>query len=202
MHLLLADDHGLFRDCMAIWLKQLRSDLHIDFADSLSSAIASLERTVYDLVLMDLGMPGMLGVVSIRQVCSLAGPTPLLVVSADDRPHVVSGCVDAGAAGYVTKASSGKTILLAVQRVLAGGQYFPAAQLTSPSPELVGLSDKQKQVLAYLAEGHSNRTIARNMCLSESTVKQYVSRILEVLGVDNRMQAGLKAKALLGMADR
>ena len=198
MHLLLADDHGLFRDSMAVWLKQLDENLIIDFADSLDGVRNKLAQTNYDLLMIDLGMPGMQGAVSIKQICSRLCNTLLLVVSADESPMVIRSCIDAGASGYVTKSSTGDTILLAAKQVLSGAEYFPATANGSNMPDL---SDKQKQILAHLADGLSNKDIAENMCLSEGTIKQYVTKLLRLLDVDNRMQAGLKARNLLGIGN-
>jgi len=198
LRLLLADDHGLFRDSMAVWLKQLDNDLTIDFSDSLESVNESILQNNYDLLLMDLNMPGMQGAVSIKQICSQLNSTPLLVVSGDESPLAIRSCIDAGASGYVTKSSSGETILLAVKQVLSGARYLP---LNIQSTDTLELTDKQKQILAYLAEGLSNKYIADKMCLSEGTIKQYVTRLLQLLNVDNRMQAGLKARDLLGIGN-
>ena len=198
MRLLLADDHGLFRDSMAVWLKQLDENLIIDFADSLNSVKNNLQQNNYDLVMMDLGMPGMQGAVSIKQICSQLGNTPVLVVSADENPLAIRSCIDAGASGYVTKSSPGDTILLAARQVLSGARYLP---INIDSADTIDISDKQKQILAHLAEGLSNKEIAEKMCLSEGTIKQYVTTLLRRLGVDNRMQAGLKARGILGIGN-
>jgi DNA-binding NarL/FixJ family response regulator len=198
LRLLLADDHGLFRDSMAVWLKQLDEKLTIDFADSLNSVEKNLQQNDYDLVMMDLGMPGMQGAVSIKQICSQLNGTPLLVVSADENPQAIRSCVDAGASGYVTKSSSGDTILLAAKQVLSGARYLP---INMDTTETIDLSEKQKQILAHLAEGLGNKDIAEKMCLSEGTIKQYVTKLLRLLNVDNRMQAGLKARELLGIGN-
>lgn len=198
MRLLLADDHGLFRDSMAVWLKQLDNNLIIDFSDSLDSVNENILLTHYDLVLMDLCMPGMQGAVSIKQICSQLNDTPLLVVSADGNPQAIRSCVDAGASGYVTKSSPGDTILLAVKQVLSGAKYLP---IDANDSDTFDLSEKQKQILAYLAGGLSNKEIAEKMYLSEGTIKQYVTKLLRLLKVDNRMQAGLKARDLLGIGN-
>lgn len=197
MRLLLADDHGLFRDSMAVWLKQLDKNLHIDFSDSLDSVISNLLQIEYNLLMIDLGMPGMHGAISIRYICSKLDSTPLLVVSADENPSVIQNCIDAGASGYVTKSSSGDTILLAVKQVLSGATYIPA---NMPGIIPLDLTEKQKQILAYLADGYSNKDIAIKMCLSEGTIKQYVTRLLRILNVENRVQAGLKARKLSGIS--
>ena len=198
MRLLLADDHGLFRDSMAVWLKQLDEKLTIDFADSLHSVEKNLPQNNYDLVMIDLGMPGMQGAVSIKQICSQLNDTPLLVVSADENPQTIRSCVDAGAAGYVTKSSPGDTILLAAKQVLSGARYLT---VNIDKTNKIDLSEKQKQILAYLAEGLSNKDIADKMCLSQGTIKQYVTKLLRLLEVDNRMQAGLKARDMLGIGN-
>lgn len=197
MHLLLADDHGLFRDSMAVWLKQLDANMDVDFADSFNNVNKSIQQTCYDLVMLDLGMPGMQGAVSIKQICSQLNGTPLLVVSADENPQAIRSCVDAGASGYVMKSASGDAILLAVKQVLSGASYLP---VSVQETDTIALSDKQKQILAYLAEGLSNKDIAGKMFLSEGTIKQYITKLLRLLMVDNRMQAGLKARELLGIA--
>ncbi len=198
MRLLLADDHGLFRDSMAVWLKQLDENLIVNFADSLDTVKKNLTQASYDLLMMDLAMPGMQGAISIKQICSQFTNLPLLIVSADESPLAIRSCIDAGASGYVTKSSPGDTILLAVKQVLSGAQYLPLNLHKLNTPDL---SDKQKQILAYLTKGLSNKEIADRMCLSEGTIKQYVTKLLRLLGVDNRMQAGIKARELLGIGN-
>jgi len=200
MKILLADDHGLFRDSMAVWLKQLDRQVDILFSASFDQVCRALDRHVFHLLMIDLGMPGMQGAISIRELHDQAGNTPLLVVSADENPLVIQSCIDAGAVGYVPKSSEGEVILKAARTVLEGGQYTPPSlhrQLAS-HPEF---TDRQMQLLALLAEGLSNRDIAERLHLSEGTVKQYVTRLLRQLDVDNRMQAGLKARKLLGFTE-
>ena len=200
MHLLLADDHGLFRDSMSVWLKQLDAEMTIDFADSYDSVLEKISgNTNYDLLMLDLGMPGMQGAFSVRRLHNEFDNTPLVVVSADEHPLVIRSCIEAGAAGYVTKASEGDTILQAVRQVLSGAEYIPLCARYNENDEQYDFNDKQIQLLALLAEGLGNKDIAEKMYLSEGTVKQYVTRLLRLLNVDNRMQAGLKARDLLGI---
>ena len=200
MKLLLADDHGLFRDSMAVWLKQLNDHVDIVFASSFDSVCKALDNHDFDLLMLDLGMPGMQGALSIRKLLAMTGVTPLIVVSADENSLTIQSCLDAGAAGYVTKSSEGETILKAARSVLEGGSYIPPS-LHAQLREQPGFTDKQMQLLALLAEGRSNRYIADEMHLAEGTVKQYVTRMLRQLDVDNRMQAGLKARKILGITD-
>lgn len=197
MKILLADDHGLFRDSMSVWLKQLDSAFSFDFADSYQSAKTFLEATHdYKLVMLDLGMPEMQGIISIKSLCSLANSIPVLIVSADESGNTIQSAMDAGASGYVPKSSSGEKILDAVKNVMNGKLYFPTGLKKSDSL-LNKFNDKQQQLLSLLAEGNSNKEISKKLFLSEGTIKQYVSQIFRILDVDNRTQAGLKAREIL-----
>lgn len=199
MKILLADDHGLFRDSMAVWLQQLDDVLQIDFAADAREVENAIDDRQYGLVILDLGMPGMQGAFSVRRFCQQLDKVPLIVVSADESPLVIRSCIEAGASGYVTKSSEGESILQAVRQVLAGAEYVPLCARPDRNDEHYDFNEKQIQMLSLLAEGSSNREIAEAMHLSEGTVKQYVSRLLRILEVDNRMQAGLKARELLGI---
>ena len=184
---------------MAVWLKQLDADLEIEFAGNAPEVEAALGEKRFDLVILDLGMPGMQGAYSVRKFCKLLGEAPLIVVSADESPLVIHSCIRAGASGYVTKSSEGESILQAVRQVLSGAEYIPLCARLDRGDALYEFNEKQMQLLGLLAEGLSNREIAAQMHLTEGTVKQYVTRMLRLLEVDNRMQAGLKARELLGI---
>ena len=196
VEILLADDHGLFRDSMAVWLNQLDKALTIQFASSFDEVTQRLREDAFDLILLDLGMPGMQGVISIKHFCHEAGATPIVIVSADENPVTISACIDAGAAGYVAKSASGETILNAIRQVLAGARYIPA---NASSQKLPRLNDRQKQILALVIDGCSNKVISEKMSLTEGTVKQYISQLLRDLNVDNRTQAASIARELLGI---
>ena len=101
MKILLADDHGLFRDSMSVWLKQLNDELTFSFAESYQDVEDLLHASQgYDLVMLDLSMPGMQGILSIKQLCAMAGNTPVLIVSADeDGAAIQSQCCPQKKAG-------------------------------------------------------------------------------------------------------
>jgi len=197
MKILLADDHGLFRDSMAVWLNQLDANLEITFSASFDEVKHRLTNQTFDLLMLDLGMPGMQGVISIECFRELCAKTPVIIVSADENPLTITACIDAGANGYVTKSSSGETILLAIKQVLNGIKYIPE---TACSQQPLKLSNKQKQILAFIIDGHSNKVISEKLHFSEGTVKQYISRILRELNVDNRTQAANIGRELLGIS--
>ncbi len=198
MTILLADDHGLYRESVKRWLEAEDMELRIETVSDYASVADFLATGARPrLLMLDLCMPGMHGVSGVRQLHRDWPDVPILVVSANDDPLVIKGCLEAGAAGFVSKTVDGDELLAAVRRILAGGTIFPRHALHSPMPDF---SAKQTKILYLLAEGLSNREIANECHLSEGTVKQYVSDILAKLDVDNRVQAGLRAREILGLA--
>ena len=197
MTILLADDHGLFRESIKQWLEMLHDDRPIVTAASHAEVTTLLQRdSLPSLLMLDLCMPGMRGLESVREIHETWPDLPILVVSANDDPLVMRGCLDAGASGFLPKSGNGKTMQEAIHLVLNGGTYFPHEAINRHLPRL---SQKQLKILYLLAEGCSNRDIADKAFLTEGTVKQYVSEILSKLGVDNRVQAALRAREILGL---
>jgi len=194
MRILLADDHGLFRDSMAFWLKQSNDNFQFDFSSSFTEVLHQLDKHNYQLILLDLSMPGMQGIVSVNHICQMPKIPPVIIVSADESCETISSCINAGASGYVTKSSSGKNILEAIQQVLNGMKYVPANVHARKTPDL---STRKKQILALINDGLSNKTIGERLFLSEGTIKQYVSQLFRELKVSNRTQAAMKARDLL-----
>lgn len=199
MYLLLADDHGLFRDSMALWLKQIDEEITIDYAKNEKEVSIAISNNAYDIVILDLGMPGMQGVDSVRKFCGKLRKVPLVVVSADESPIVIRSCIAAGAAGYVTKTSDGEAMLNAIRQVLLGYQFIPLTAQGGKKDSQYDFNEKQIKLLTFLATGKSNKEIAIAMHLSEGTVKQYISRLFRMLEVDNRVQAGNIARNILGV---
>ena len=105
MKILLADDHGLFRDSMATWLQQYPESMEIQFASDWASLTTQLDPKLA-LIMLDLGMPGMTGPNSIGELLKLLPTVPILVVSANDEPLTINACFESGASGYITKASN------------------------------------------------------------------------------------------------
>jgi len=202
MTILLADDHGLYRDSIKLWLETLggmEEDLCIETASSHAEVIAFLKKGILpELLMLDLCMPGMNGVESVHDIHASWPTVPILVVSGSNDPIVIKGCIEAGAAGFLSKSGDGKSILQAIRQVLAKRSYIPCGTMDTNIPHF---SQKQIKVLQLLAEGQSNRDIAKHAHLSEGTVKQYVSDIMDKLGVDNRVQASIRARQILGLGN-
>jgi len=179
---------------MEVWLRRLGEHVAIRTARSLDEVMGWLEECNCDLLLLDLDMPGMRGADSIRRIREQNPDTPVMIVSAEENAMVMRTCLDAGAVGYVPKSASGEVILGAIRQVLAGGSHVPLEAVKSGS--LPQISGKKLELLSLLAEGLSNKEIANSLHLTDGTVRQYVSEILRHLDVDNRTQAGLKARTL------
>jgi len=197
MHILVADDHGLFRDGVRSLLAQY-DEFVISCAVGLLEAENLLERHEdIRLVMIDLKMPGMKGASTVRNLAGRFPAMKLLVVSAEESAAVMQNCIQAGAAGYLPKSAAAQEMIQAIRQVLDGSIWIPLQALNAES---ASLTVRQEQILAHLAQGRTNRDIAAALSLREGTVKQYVSELLYLLNVSNRTQAGIKAREILGIA--
>lgn len=227
MRILIADDHELFRDGLRLVLGDLGPDVDIQEASTFDETLTLLrDTTPTDAVLLDLVMPGMVWVDGLRALRAAAPQTPLVVLSASEEPQLVTEAMRQGAAGFIPKTSSSKVMLSALRLVLSGGVYLPPQLLArdptrqpaggdsmvvaasqasvapahTPAPEAVPLTPRQREVLALLGQGKSNKEIARILDLSEGTVKLHVTAILKALKVTNRTSA-VVAASKLGLTD-
>ncbi len=200
MVFLIADDHDLFLSGLQSLLQDAFPNAQIKSVSSLSAVHKELASpTPFQLVLIDLFMPGMQGAASIRQLTQMSPTTPVIVVSAEDSPLTIQTCLTAGASGYVPKSSESDTIIQAITSVIAGGQFSPPSVRNHP---LLNISHRQEEILICIAEGKTNREISEALDITEGTVKQYVSSLLKMLDVDNRTRAAAKANKILGLTIR
>lgn len=202
---LVADDHPLYRDALCAVLPQACPGSAVVEARSAAEVLELVTSDAdFDLILLDLNLPGASGVSCLRSLRAEAPLTPVVVVSAVDDPGIMSEVVMAGATAYVPKSAPRQVLVDAIRAIMAGGTYLPAAavaalretQSTPPSaapPAFEALTQRQRRVLGLLAEGHSNKQIARTLGISEVTVKAHVSSILRKFGFTNRTQAAIEA---------
>ena len=199
---LIVEDHPVFRDGLTALLGALPDIDVAAVTDDGPAAIDVAGGGGIDVVLMDLNLPTMSGIEATRRIASLPDPPAVLVITMVDDDDTIVAAMRAGARGYVLKGSSGDEIAAAVRTVASGGAVFGAGvaahvlarastQPLSTQPD--GLTEREREVLALLAEGASNATIARTLGLSVKTVQNYVSRILDKLQVSDRTQAALQA---------
>ena len=203
--ILIADDHALFRKGLKLLLSDSFPKAEVRDVDSLDSALDGLSNAApVDLAILDLKMPGMAGVESLRAVREAYPETAILVLSGSDARNDVLGALGAGVHGYVVKSSPDAELLSAIERVRRGQVYVPP-QLASPAvPEAPpppsdppvafdGLTPRQKDVLRLLAKGKSNKEIARELTLAEGTVKIHLAAVLRFLKARNRTEAAVLA---------
>jgi DNA-binding NarL/FixJ family response regulator len=204
---LIVDDHPVFREGLAAVLRTVPDLTITGSVGTAEEALALVHAEAPDVVLMDLNLPGASGVEATRQVLSAAGSTAVLVVTMVDDDDSVVAALRAGARGYVLKGASAGEISAAIRTVAEGGAVFGAGianRLVAAQPpprqpvgtDLTDLTARERQVLALLADGSSNKQIARELGVSLKTVQNHVSRILDKLQATDRTQAALRARGL------
>ena len=212
IRVLLVDDQGLFREALATLLG-LHSQLEIVGEAGDGEAGVALAQTLRpDVVLMDLRMPGMSGVEATRRLRGLVPEARVLVLTTFEDDDEVLAAIEAGAAGYMLKASPAEKLVEAICTVMRGGSPLEPSVASKVMAELARLSRRQSEarcqrladplstreleVLRALCEGLSNKEIAGKLGLTEGTVKNHMTQVLSKLGVLDRTQAALRAHAL------
>lgn len=156
-----------------------------------------------DVVLMDLNLPGISGVEATRRLAAAEPRPAVLVITMVDDDDTVLAALRAGAQGYILKGSTGEEIAAATRTAASGGAVFGPGIATRMLAMTTGrkvpardgaLTDRERDVLAMIAEGASNAQIARALGLSLKTVQNYVSRVLDKLQVADRTQAAIRAR--------
>jgi DNA-binding NarL/FixJ family response regulator len=205
IRLALADDQALVRGGLAALLAdfaQLSVCVQAGDGDSLLAALAD---TPVDLVLSDIRMPGRDGFGVLEGLAARGDATPVILLTTFDEPDLALRAAAAGARGFLLKDASPEDLVEAITRV-AAGETLLAPVPTDPVRERYAFrdrsapsdtfSEREVAILRLLAGGYSNKEIARAVFLSEGTVKNYVSEILEKLGTRDRTRAVLKAITL------
>jgi len=204
LKLLVIEDHALVREGLVQTLHQLDSKVVVaETADCESGCSILAQAADFDLVLLDLALPGIDGLTCLHLLRQRHPALPVVIVSAYDDAHTVNRALKGGAAGFVPKAYSGETLLDALRQVLDGVIFVPEPTLPNQhglgiaappagkgvSPGEIGLTERQTDVLTLMVKGRSNREIAELLGLSEGTVKIHVTAVFKALGVSSRTQA-------------
>lgn len=196
MRVLIADDHDLLRDALAQFLRQA-GGITVSTEADLPAAAARIGRDgPFDLVLLDLAMPGMDGLDGLAPALALNGGRAVALISGNPRPGLAEEARAAGAAGFLSKTLSASDFVAAVRTLAAGGCFRAATAEDAPGPALARqLTPRELQVLEGFCQGRSNREIAADLTLAEPTVKLHAKTLCRKLGANNRTQAAMIARA-------
>lgn len=210
MHILLVDDHTLFREALLHVLNQLDATVIIREAANAEEAAQLLSRlTQLDLMLLDIDLPGVDGLTALPDLRELAPTVPIVVLSGSETTSHVARALENGAIGYIPKSCTSHEMLAALKIILDGEIYVPPRLMgklnapilsahntdtSEPTPAL--LTTRQVEVLELMTKGLPNKSIARTLNVTEGTVKLHVAAILRALGARNRTEAVIQASRL------
>jgi len=199
MKMLLADDQELVRETIAAFLR-IEPDFTVDAVADFPSA-AELARTSgpYDLILLDYMMPGMNGLSGLAAMRSIAGKVPVAIMSGSAPRSIADQVLAGGAAGFLPKTISTKSLIAAVRFMVAGEVYAPIQMLTEreadqPNIGTAQLSAREIDVLRRICRGMANKEIARELDLQEVTVKLHMKTLFRKIEARNRTHAAMIAK--------
>jgi two-component system NarL family response regulator len=204
VRLLLIEDDQAYQLAMAAHLQGRTGVEQVHVAGDGEQALELLESEPIDLVLLDLVLPGMGGLATCRYITKTSA-IPVLIITSQDDPDWVQKIWQAGARGYLHKERAFEQVEMALASLLAGASWWDhkataalRASSASRSPKaadhakhLDSLTSRERQVLACIAEGDDNRTIAQRLAIGEGTVRSHVHVLLHKLQVSNRTQAAL-----------
>jgi DNA-binding NarL/FixJ family response regulator len=214
MKILLVEPHALYREGLALLVSRSFPELELLQAGDIAGALAQLDRHPdLHLMLLDLELPDAAGARGVRQIRARAPGVTVAVLVGDTPPEILLDAIQAGAGGFIPKASPAAFMEKALRRLLDGGFDLPST-LPAPRPaveaiepeaveattaSLGELTPRQRDVLRLLIEGKTNKLICRELALSESTVKTHLASIFRRLGASSRTQA-VVAAARMGVA--
>lgn len=207
MKVLIADDHPLVRDAMTRTVHRIDAQAEVHEAQDFAGAQCLCEALQPQLALLDLNMPGMNGLEGLRRLRQQFPPLRLIVASGQEDPPTIRAVLGTGASGFFPKSGPPELLVQAIRTVLAGGVYVPASVLADfrdgappARPDVAGLTPRQIDVLHRLLRGWPNKLIARELGLTEGTVKIHIAAILRALQARNRTEAVVRAREL-GLGD-
>lgn len=205
-NILIVEDHALTRFALKTSLREQEFVKEVFEAPDAATAYALLNEHKIELVLMDLGLPGINGVRATQEIKKIHKKVKIIIITSHDEEMEVMKCLEAGISAYCSKDIKPDKLVGLIQDVLAGSLWFDpsvseyvlnaakAIKLqTTKVDESYNLTAKEKKVLELIKVGNSNNEIAKKLNISVNTAKVHVCSILQKLGVDDRTQAAIKA---------
>lgn len=195
--ILVVDDHAVVRQGVKHILNEQFQGAVIGEAQNAEEMIEQLRKHSWDIVVLDVGMPGKSGLDALKDLKQAHPKLPVLVLSAYPEDQLALRMLKAGAAGYLSKDSAPNELVHAIRKILGGGKFVsaPVAELLAlnlesdlEKPLHEQLSDREYQVLCLIAVGKSLKDIADDLCVGISTVNTYRARVLEKMRLENNTQ--------------
>jgi DNA-binding NarL/FixJ family response regulator len=206
VRVLIAEDHPLFREGMRGRLDRVADVAVVGEAASGDEAVELAHKLEPDVILMDIKMPGLNGIEATREILRTSPQIGVLVLTMFEDDDSVFAAMRAGAKGYLLKDSGGEGVVHAIRAVASGEAvfgpgvaerimgFFSAPRAAAPRRAFPELTEREEEVLSLVAQGKSNREIARQLFVSLKTVRNHVSNILLKLQVADRAQAVIRAR--------
>ncbi|NJL02087.1 MAG: response regulator transcription factor [Spirulinaceae cyanobacterium SM2_1_0] len=208
LKILLVEDDELFRLGLATRLQQEPMlDIAAEAEDG-ETALDLVTQQEFDIVILDVGLPGIGGVKTCQQLKQLLPGLPILVLTSHSQPTLINRLIEANAQGYCVKGVAAESLILAIQSVAAGASWWDAqateqiraqfqqstAEVPPPVPvQNNPLTQREREILALIASGKSNSEIAETLYIAAGTVRVHVHAILQKLEVRDRTQAAVIA---------
>ncbi|MCG9892792.1 MAG: response regulator transcription factor [Thermosynechococcaceae cyanobacterium MS004] len=202
LRILLVEDDELFRLGLQVRLEQEPELIIAAEAEDGEAAIALVSQVQIDLVLLDVGLPGIGGIEACRQIKQRCPDLPILVLTSHAQPSLINRLIEAGAQGYCLKGIASEKLLLAIRSVTAGASWWDSAATKAIQTAFQPLQDiavkqdssspltqREQEILALLATGKTNPEIAADLYITPGTVRVHVHAILHKLQVSDRAQA-------------
>ena len=219
--ILVLDEHSVYRTGLCHFLRAELPRAEVFDASNLNEALPEIRNRIFDLVLVGFDQSGLGQLDSLNTAREASPSTRFIIVSASDTRADILATLAAGFHGFISKHQSDSEILAAITNVLSGRIYVPVSlaevsdgdalsssridgeALTTLSTEanIANLTKRQREVLSLLAQGLSNKEIARTLAIAEATTKIHMAALLRALGVRNRTEAAFKAAKLVNSTE-
>ncbi len=204
MRVLLADDHALFRDSVECLIGHCCPDIELEMVCNFADVVETIKsHPVFDVVLLDYVMPGMVGSNEIALLRAITCTSGLAIISGADYVDSLNDMIVRGGVSFIPKTLSALQFIEAIRLISKGGLYYPSDSVWQKSthiapriavaPELSRLTPRERDVLLQLRDGLSNKQIGRNLGVEEVTVRLHLRGIFHKFGAKNRVQAVTRA---------
>jgi two-component system, NarL family, response regulator len=207
IHILLVEDDELFRLGLSTRLQQEPTLRIAAEAEDGETAIALVKQQTFDVVVLDIGLPGIGGIEACRQIKQHQPALPVLILTSHNQPPLIARLIEVQAQGYCVKGVAAETLVLAIRSVVAGATWWDAIASKTIQSTFLGqssqgeeiavapplLTKREQEILTLMAAGHNNQEIAEALYIAPGTVRVHVHAILQKLDVRDRTQAVILA---------